>query len=286
MKADPGRDSSNVSPRVPLRVLIVEDSEDDALLLLRGLERGGYEPIHKLVDTPEEMRRALAEGGPWDVVLSDWQMTRFSATEALEMLRAAGSEVPLVIVSGKVGEEAAVEAMRSGAHDYVMKGNLARLCATLERGLQEAEARRERRRAEEERDRLAEFSLDLLGVAGLDGYFKRVNPAFVGTLGYSSEELLAKPFVEFVHPEDRAATMGELEGLSRGTRTAFFENRYLRKDGAQVWLEWKAVPTVNEDLIYATARDVTERKRAEDALRRREAILRAVAFAAERFLER
>jgi PAS domain S-box-containing protein len=287
MKADPGSDSADASSRTRLRVLIVEDSEDDALLLLRELRLGGYEPASaERVDTPEAMRWALAEGEPWDVVLSDWRMPRFSATEALAMLRATDSEAPFVIVSGKVGEEAAVEAMRSGAHDYVMKGNLARLCATVERGLQEAEARRERRRAEEERDRLFEFSLDLLGVAGLDGYFKRVNPAFVGTLGYSSEELLAKPFIEFVHPEDRAATMGELEGLGRGTRTAFFENRYLRKDGAQVWLEWKAVPAVNEDLIYATARDVTERKRAEDALRRREAILRAVAFAAERFLER
>src|SRR5918999_2118985 len=172
------------------------------------------------------------------------------------MSREADSVTPFIIVSGKVGEELAVEAMRAGAHDYVMKGNLARLCATVERGLQEAQARRERRRAQEERDRLFEFSPDLLGVAGLDGYFKRVNPAFEETLGYSSEELLAKPFIESVHPEDRAATMGELEGLGRGVRTAYFENRYLCKDGAQVWLEWKAVPAVNEELIYATARDV------------------------------
>src|SRR5919107_2953034 len=123
---------------------------------------------------------------------------------------------------GAPGEEAAVEAMRSGAHDYIMKGNLTRLCATVERGLEEAEARRERRRAEEERDRLFEFSPDLLGVAGLNGHFKRVNPAFEETLGYSSEELLAKPFVEFVHPEDRAAAMSEMESLGRGVPTAYF----------------------------------------------------------------
>jgi PAS domain S-box-containing protein len=281
MKADPGSDSADVS----LRVLIVEDSEDDARLLLRELARGGYEPASERVDTPEAMRLALAQKGPWDVVLSDWRMPRFSATEALNTLRKTGSEAPFIIVSGKVGEEAAVEAMRAGAHDYVMKGNLRRLCATVERGLQEAEARRERRRAEEERDRLFEFSLDLLGIVGLDGYFKRVNPAFEETLGYSSEELLAKSFIEFVHPEDRAATMRELESLGRGVRTVYFENRYIRKDGSQVWLEWKAVPVVEEDLIYATARDVTERKRAEAALRRRDAILSAVAFAAERFLK-
>jgi DNA-binding NtrC family response regulator len=119
-------------PRVRLRVLIVEDSEDDALLILRELERGGYEPVHERVDTPEGMRGSLAEGGPWDVVLSDWQMPRFEAPEALAMFRATGSEAPFIIVSGKVGEEVAVEAMKAGAHDYVMKGNLTRLCATEE----------------------------------------------------------------------------------------------------------------------------------------------------------
>src|SRR5918998_2403304 len=287
MKADPGSDSADASSRTRLRVLIVEDSEDDALLLLRELRLGGYEPASaERVDTPEAMRWALAEGEPWDVVLSDWRMPRFSATEALAMLRATNSEAPFVIVSGKVGEEAAVEAMRSGAHDYVMKGNLARLCATVERGLQEAETRRERRRAEEERDRLFEFSLDLLGVAGLDGYFKRVNPAFEETLGYPSGELLARPLIDFVHPEDRAATKSELESLGKGVRTAYFENRYLREDGSEVWLEWKATPVLEEGLIYATARDVTERKRAEEELRRRESILRAVAFAAECFLKK
>ena len=286
MKTAPGQGGADASSRVALRVLIVEDSEDDALLLLRELERGGYELIHQRVDTPEAMRRTLAVSGLWDVVLSDWQMPRFSATEALAMLRETDPEVPFVIVSGKVGEEVAVEAMRSGAYDYVMKGNLTRLCATVERGLQEAEDRKERRRAEEERDRFFEFSLDLLVIAGLDGYFKRVNPAFEETLGCSSGELLAKPFIEFVHPEDRAATMSELEGLGRGAQTAYFENRYFRKDGSEVWLEWKAVPVVEEDVIYATARDVTERKRAEEELSRREAILRAVAFASERFLKK
>jgi PAS domain S-box-containing protein len=263
-------------PHVRLRVLVVEDSEDDALLIVRELERGGYEPVHERVDTPEAMRRALDEGGPWDVVLSDWQMPRFEAPEALAMFRAMGSEAPFIIVSGKVGEEAAVEAMKAGAHDYVMKGNLTRLCATVERGLEEAEARRERRRAEEERDRLFEFSPDLLGVAGLDGRFKRVNPAFEETLGYSTEELLAKPFIDFVHPEDRAATASELESLGRGARTAYFENRYLREDGSEVWLEWKAVLAVKDDLIYATARDITERKRAEEALMQSEERYRAV----------
>jgi PAS domain S-box-containing protein len=535
------RRGTDAPSRAPLRVLVVEDSEDDALLVLRELRRGGYEPRFKQVDNPEAMRQALAEGEPWDVVLSDWRMPRLEAPEALRMLRASGSEAPFIIVSGKIGEDAAVEAVKAGAHDYVMKDDLARLPATVGRGLQEAEARRERerverslkeserrfrslvmnssdmitvfapdgtrlyaspsierilgydpedmiggnafdlvhpddaervreelaeraqtpgtgkpfefrsrhadgswrvfesigtnllddpsvggivfnarditdrkraevalkeseeryrrlvelspdmvvvhdgreilfanpagakllgassaeeltgkrvidliehlihpdyretvkarlartrekdertnllrekvlrldgrvvdveaastsiayggqeatlgvvrditvrKRAEEERDRLFELSLDLLCVAGLDGYFKRVNPAFEETLDFSGGELLAKPLIEFVHPEDRAATVSEMEALGRGARTAYFENRLLRKDGSPVWLAWKAVPVVEEDLIYATARDVTGRKQTEEALGRRDAILRAVAFAAECFLKR
>jgi PAS domain S-box-containing protein len=110
----------------------------------------------------------------------------------------------------------------------------------------------------------------------LDGYLKRVNPAFEETLGYSNKELLTKSIIEFVHPEDRAATMSELQRLVRGARTAYFENRYLRKDGSQIWLEWKAVPVVEEDLIFAPTRDVTERKWAGEALVQSEERYRAV----------
>src|SRR5215210_7952849 len=137
----------------PLRALLVEDSEDDALLLLRELRRGGYEPEYERVDTPEVMRRAL-DGSPyWDVIFSDYNMPRFGAPEALAMAREAAPQTPVIVVSGKVGEEAAVATLKAGAYDYLMKSNLARLCATVERGLQEAEERRERRLAERELER-------------------------------------------------------------------------------------------------------------------------------------
>ncbi|MCA1717538.1 MAG: PAS domain S-box protein [Actinobacteria bacterium] len=135
----------------------------------------------------------------------------------------------------------------------------------------------ERKKAEEERDRLFTLSPDLLCIAGVDGYFKRINPAFEETLGYTGQELLAKPFVEFVHPEDRAATIREVEKLGAGATTVLFENRYRRKDGTYVWLAWKAVPVTEEGLIYAAARDVTEQKRAEQDIRARARQQEAVA---------
>ncbi len=106
----------------PLRVLIVEDSEDDAVLMLHELRRGGYDPTSERVDTPEDMNTAL-DGQTWDIVLSDYAMPHFSLDAALAMVREKGLDLPFIIVSGAIGEEAAVAAMRAGAHDYVMKVN-------------------------------------------------------------------------------------------------------------------------------------------------------------------
>ncbi|MDR9459615.1 MAG: ATP-binding protein [Dehalococcoidia bacterium] len=132
----------------PLRVLIVEDSEDDAVLLSRELQRAGYDPVSERVDTPEAMKAAL-DGQPWDVVLSDYSMPRLSMSEALTMVKEKGLDLPFIIVSGAIGEEAAVASMRAGVHDYVMKGKLARLAPVIERELREAKMRRERKRMEE-----------------------------------------------------------------------------------------------------------------------------------------
>lgn len=133
----------------PLRVLIVEDSSDDALLVLRELRRGGFEPVYERVETPEDLRAALSNGRPWDLVISDYSLPSFSAPDALDLLRSSDPDTPFVIVSGSVGEEAAVEAMRAGAQDYVMKDRLSRLGSAVARELREAEARRRYREAEE-----------------------------------------------------------------------------------------------------------------------------------------
>ncbi|WP_454744156.1 PAS domain S-box protein [Cupriavidus necator] len=122
-----------------------------------------------------------------------------------------------------------------------------------------------RKNAEAQRDRFFELSLDLLCIAGMDGYFKRVNPAFQQVLGWTTQELLARPFREFIHPDDLAATRREIERHLAGNPTEHFENRYLCKNGTVRWLAWKAV-RAPDGLIYATARDITDSRRVRQQL--------------------
>src|ERR1041385_489010 len=134
--------------RRALRVLVVEDSELDAALLVRALERGGFEPISEVVDTAAAMQDAL-ERKKWDLILADHAMPQFSAPEALDLVKKAGTDVPFIIVSGHIDEATAVAGMRAGAHDYVMKERLARLVPAVERELREAEVRHAQKRSEE-----------------------------------------------------------------------------------------------------------------------------------------
>ncbi|AVH69563.1 sensor histidine kinase [Nostoc sp. 'Lobaria pulmonaria (5183) cyanobiont'] len=134
---------------IPLRVLLVEDSEDDALLLLRELQRGDYEVTFERIDTPTAMKAAIAEQ-IWDIVICDYSMPTFSAPAALKQVKESGLDLPFIIVSGTIGEDTAVAAMKAGAHDYIIKGNLARLTPAVARELREALVRRERKQAEEQ----------------------------------------------------------------------------------------------------------------------------------------
>jgi DNA-binding NtrC family response regulator len=129
-----------------LRVLLVEDSEDDAALVIRELARGGYEVTFRRVDTAESLIAAF-EDARWDLAIGDFSMPQFSGTAALAVVRQFDVEMPFIFVSGTIGEDAAVAAMRSGAQDYLMKSSLKRLVPAVERELREVASRRSRRQA-------------------------------------------------------------------------------------------------------------------------------------------
>jgi PAS domain S-box-containing protein len=276
---------------VDLRVLFVEDSEDDALLLLRRLRKGGYDPTWERVDIPQEMEAALDRAG-WDLVISDHSMPAFSSSAALGLLRRKGYvDLPFIIVSGQIGEDAAVAAMKAGAHDYLMKDNLTRLNSAIERELREADVRRERRRAEQERRRAEEkyrsiFENAVEGIfqSSIEGKFLTANPAMARMLGYGSPEELLSNISDvrdqlYADPERRR----EIYRLTlRDGFVTGFEVEMLRKDGSPVWV------SVNARAVYdvageisgyeGTVEDITERKRAEEAMREiREAERRRIA---------
>lgn len=141
---------------VPLRVLIVEDSMDDAMLLVRELRRGDYDVQYECVDTAAAMDLALRKG-EWDLVVCDYSMPTFSGSEALHLLRSNGWDIPFIFLSGTIGEDAAVAALKQGAQDYIMKDNLKRLLPAIQRELDEARRRRERKRLEEQVRQLEKF---------------------------------------------------------------------------------------------------------------------------------
>ncbi len=151
----------------PLRVLMVEDDERDAALLLRELKRSDYQVTYERVDTPEAMRAALDKEA-WDIVLADFNMPRFSAPAALSLIKERALDLPFIIVSGTVGEEAAVTSLRAGAHDFLVKGALARLAPAIDRERREAGIRTERRKTQQQlliSDRMASIGLLAAGIA-------------------------------------------------------------------------------------------------------------------------
>jgi len=139
----------------PIKLLVVDDSDDDATLLVWQLRRGGYEIDHRRVDTAAELRAAI-EAATWDVILCDYSMPSFEAPEAFQIVRERGLDVPFIIVSGVVGEEVAVECMRAGVHDFVLKGNLSRLVGSVQREVADAAVRAEQARMREKMRRFEE----------------------------------------------------------------------------------------------------------------------------------
>lgn len=266
----------------PLRVLLIEDSEADAQLLLRELRRGGYQTAAERVDSARALADALTR--PWDVITCDWMMPGFGAPEALALIRDAAVDTPVIIVSGEVGEEFAVTAMRAGACDFVGKQRLARLAPAVGRELREAEERRARRRAEaalgaaQERYRaLIENASDQVAVVDANGVYQYVSPSHVDVCGFTPEELLGRSAFDLVHPDDLPALAKRLRaGLREKQSSGVAEFRIRHKDGS-----WRVIETAVQNLVddplirgvLINGRDVTARRRMEDTLRLQAAII-------------
>ena len=257
-----------------LRVLQVEDVESDAALVARVLEQAGYQLRSERVDDAAAMRAALARL-PWDLIIADYRMPGFDAPAALRVLHESGEDIPFLVVSGTIGEALAVDMMRCGAHDYVMKDNLARLVPAVEREVREAQARRERRRAE---DRLA-MAIGATGLGTFD-YYPGTGEIIWSDIakrhfGLSAEaEVSYEIFLRGVHPGDRErvdhtvrnALRAEGGGhLSAEYRTVGIEDRVERSVTAlgRAFFDAQGRPA---RLIGVTL-EVTERKRLEDQFR-------------------
>src|SRR3990167_1844436 len=250
-----------------LRALIVEDSEDDAALVLRELRRGGYEPVYERVDTREAFNAAINHK-TWDIVLSDYTMPQFKGTEALELLKLTGLDIPFIFVSGTIGEDKAVEAMRNGAHDYVMKRNLARLVPAIERELRDAQIRQERKKAEEalkesdERYRnITENALVGIYQSNLKGEILYANESLARMYEFESpEEMISKGAVaRYKNPNDRGVLIADLK---KNGKVSNFEIEVLTRQGRSRNILISA--TLGGEILSGMVIDITERKQAED----------------------
>lgn len=261
-----------------LKILIVEDSPTDAKLLVSELRRTIGSVEFECVEEPETMRAALAKGD-WDVVTSDWSMPHFSALGALAIVGELGLDIPFIIVSGTIGEDVAVAAMRAGAHDYLIKGNLARFVPAIERELRETETRAARRRAENELAKAATRYRALFESSPLPSYvcdretqrFLAVNEAAVRHYGYSRDEFSGLTSADLEVASEPGGSLGgdpaELVEPSVTQR---------KKDGTKIFVELTAhdLDFEGTQARLILVHDVTEKKRAAATLKRIEEQLR------------
>ncbi len=262
-----------------LRTMIVEDSEDDAMLLRRELDKAGFRLEFEQVASAKGMREAL-QNKTWDVIICDYSMPSFKAPEALKILRETGRDIPFIVVSGTIGEETAVEMMKAGANDYVMKGDLTRLGPAIRRELAEAADRGKRRKAEEklkhERDllnSLLDNSPDHIYFKDRESRFTRVNTAQAKLLGCSKPaDIIGKTDFDFFSEEHAGeAYRDEQRVITTGEPIINKEERETWPDGRVTWVSTTKMPIrdVNGNIIgtFGISRDITEKMRAEEEIR-------------------
>jgi len=263
-----------------LHLLIIEDSEDDALLVIRKVRQGGYNVEYERVETAQGMEDALASHS-WDLIICDYSMPSFSAPKALDVLKSTGRDIPFIIVSGTIGEETAVAALKAGAHDFLIKGNWARLLPAIERELREAEVRRERKQAERSLQeseakfrRLVEYlpAVVYMNPAVNADSTTYVSPQIEEMMGYIPEEWLAEEdfWKKRIHPEDRQAVLAQVDSAIQSGEPFDMEYRTIHRDGRVIWIRDKSILVYDEQnhpqFWQGIMLDITEQKQHEQEL--------------------
>ncbi len=265
----------------PLRLLLIEDSESDAFLVIRHLEKGGYAVMPERIETAEQLESALQEQG-WDIIISDYQLPGFDAPAALALFTAKGADIPFIVVSGTIGEETAVSIMKAGAQDYLMKNNLAKLPSVVKRELAEARHRKELKEAEEQL-RLNEQRWKFAIEGSNDGMWDwnvqtnamYLSPRWKEMLGFDDDEI-PNHYGEWynrVHPDDIEKMMEKIQNHFRHEVALYrIELRVLCKDGSYKWFLARGKVLVWDSegkplRMVGTHADITERKQAEEEIR-------------------
>jgi PAS domain S-box-containing protein len=271
--------------RKAIKILVVEDSEDDAKLAMRALRHGGFIPTYLRVENVEALRAAF-EREHWDAVLSDFRLPGFTGVDALNVFRGTGLDIPFIFFSGTIGEETAVAAMKAGASDYVMKQNMARLAPVLERELGQATIRAEHRKGQIDlavsRDRYVDlFDFAPVGYLTLaaDGRISQVNLTGADMLGQQRDHLLLARFARFVLPSDADRWHEHFRHALRHGDKQRFEMTLNSDDGNRLHVQLDCM-RAEADVGFPTVRiamtDISARREAEADLRKFEAQLRDV----------
>jgi|WetSurMetagenome_2_1015567.scaffolds.fasta_scaffold15816_3 PAS domain S-box-containing protein len=266
--------------KTELRVLIVEDNEDDTLLLLRILLKEGYDVKYKRVEIPSEMERTLNEE-QWDVIISDYSLPKFRGTEALEIFKSKNLDIPFILVSGTVGEDIAVDMMKAGAHDYVTKLNIKRIIPAIQRELKEVGVRKQRRFALESLKKREEqygylinnMNEGLLQVDNEDR-IQFVNKRISEMFDYEDKELIGQKCYDIlVHPDDSPIVFNANTERMKGESTKY-ELRMLKKEGGIIWAEISGSPLFDDEGkvvgSIGLVTDITQRRMAENAVKESE----------------
>ena len=278
------------------RVLIVEDVDDDVTLLVRHFQKAGFEIDFERVDRASDFSNKLQETD-WDVIISDYSLPGFTGLDALEILKSHGLDIPFIIISGTIGEETAVAAMKAGAADYLMKDNLTRLVPAVLREIADAKERRGRREAErslalsEERYRIvAETASDAIITIDTDNIIRFANSATERIFGYTTEEIIGQP-ITILMPERHRS--GHLNAVARYLKTgqksldwSSVETEAVRKDGSEIniLISFGEYVHESEHSFTAIIRDITQRKQDENKLRQSEEDFRGLVEATTQYV--